>query len=49
MFGFEKNERDNITRAELAAVQGLARDYLEFSEQTLLAIIASGQLEEVTP
>lgn len=48
MFGFEKNERENITQAELSSIQGLARDYLEFSEQVLLAVIAGGQLEEVT-
>jgi hypothetical protein len=48
MFGFEKNERENITQNELAAIQGVARDYLEFSEQVLLAVIASGQLEEVS-
>ena len=48
MFGFEKTERDNITQAELSAIQGLARDYLEFSEEVLLAVIASGQLEEVS-
>jgi hypothetical protein len=48
MFGFEKNERENITQAELSAIQGLARDYLEFSEQILLAVVASGQLEEVS-
>ncbi|MDL2321689.1 type II toxin-antitoxin system RelE/ParE family toxin [Desulfosarcina sp. OttesenSCG-928-B08] len=47
MFGFEKNERENITQAELAAIQGLARDYLEFSDSVLRAVIATGQLEEV--
>ena len=47
MYGFEKNERENITQAELTAIQGIARDYLEFSEPVLMAIIACGQLEEV--
>ncbi|MDR2893617.1 MAG: type II toxin-antitoxin system RelE/ParE family toxin [Deltaproteobacteria bacterium] len=47
MIGFEKNEKENITSAELAAIQALARDYLEFSDQMLLAVITSGQLEEV--
>ena len=47
MYGFEKNERENITQAELTAIQGIARDYLEFSELVLMAIIACGQLEEV--
>jgi hypothetical protein len=48
MFGFEKNDRENITQAELSSIQGLARDYLKCSDQILLAIIASGQLEEVS-
>lgn len=47
MFGFAKNERDNITEAELFAIQEVARDYLEFSEEVLPAVIASGLLEEV--
>jgi hypothetical protein len=48
MFGFEKNERENITRAALAAARRLARDYLEFTEQTLLTVIASRQPQKVT-
>ena len=47
MYGFAKNERDNITQGELASLQGVANDFLEFSESVLIDIIASGQLEEV--
>lgn len=48
MYGFEKNERDNITKAELAALQGVAKDFLGFSEEVLSQVIACGQLEEVS-
>ena len=47
MYGFAKNERDNITQGELASLQGVASDLLGFSEAVLSAVIASGQLEEV--
>ena len=48
MYGFEKNEKDYITKAELAALQGVARDFLGFSEEVLSQVIACGQLEEVS-
>ena len=47
LYGFEKNERDNITKAELTALQNVADDLLGFSEPVLDEVIASGQLVEV--
>jgi len=47
MYGFEKNDRDNITQAELIFLQQVAHDLLECSEQALLSAIAHGELEEV--
>lgn len=47
LYGFEKNERDNITKAELTALQNVADDLLGFSEPVLEEVIASGQLVEV--
>ena len=47
LYGFEKNERDNITNAELTALQNVADDFLGFSETLLEQVIASGQLVEV--
>ena len=48
LYGFEKNERDNITKAELTALQNVADDFLGFSEAVLEQVIASGQLMEVS-
>ena len=47
MYGFEKNDRDNITQAELIFLQQVAHDLLECSEQALLSAMAHGELEEV--
>lgn len=47
VFGFEKNEKDNITRAELAFLQEIARDLLECPESALKKAIAAGELQEV--
>ena len=47
LYGFEKNERDNITKTELTALQNVADDLLGFSEPVLEEVIASGQLVEV--
>lgn len=47
VFGFEKNDRENITQAELAFLQGIARDLLECSESALKAAIDKGELQEV--
>lgn len=47
LFGFEKNDRENITQVELAFVQGIARDLLESTESALETAIDNGELEEV--
>ncbi len=45
--GFEKNERDNITKSELAYLQGAAQIFLGFSDADLQSAIAIGELLEV--
>ena len=47
IFGFEKNERGNITVKELEALQSLAKDLLGLSELQLQIYIESGRLIEV--
>jgi len=47
LYGFHKNERENITQAERDFLQGIARDLLGCSEQALLNAVAQGELEEV--
>ena len=48
LYGSEKNERDNITKAELKALQNVADDFLDLAESTLEEVIAGGHLAEVT-
>jgi hypothetical protein len=45
--GFAKSEKDNIDRAELAALKKLARDLLSYDEASLKRAIAFGTLVEV--
>ncbi|MCI1711412.1 MAG: type II toxin-antitoxin system RelE/ParE family toxin [Chiayiivirga sp.] len=47
LFGFAKNEQDNITPAETGALQMQARIYLSLSPEGLALIIADGELKEV--
>ena len=47
VFGFEKNERDNIEDAELAALQNIAADLLKLDAKDLYAAVASGVLQEI--
>jgi hypothetical protein len=47
VFGFEKSERDNITVAELEAVQHVAADLLRLTEQQLDAQLASAAMTEI--
>ena len=42
LYGFEKNEKDNITKPELTALQNVADDFLRFSEAVLEQVIACG-------
>lgn len=47
VFGFEKNERANISDGELEALQALAADLLGRSAQQLDAAVADGTLSEI--
>lgn len=47
IFGFNKNERSNISREELKALQEIATEHLEFSNQQLKKALTTGKIEEV--
>ena len=47
VFGFEKNERDNIEPDELAALKRLAGDLLKLSEAQLERAALAGALTEI--
>lgn len=47
VFGFEKNERANVSPSELVALQDLATDLLKLRFSELDVQIASGELEEI--
>ena len=47
LYGFEKNERDNITTKELEALRLLAADLLRLSDEQVLTAIRQGILMEV--
>ena len=47
LFGFDKNERDNIDKHELRLLQEVARDLLSFDAGQLGHAIAAGELTEV--
>ena len=47
LFGFSKNERANIDKDELKALQELAKELLGFNDQQLEAALAAGELVEV--
>ena len=47
VFGFEKNERDNITAKELEALRVLAVDLLQLSTEQIIEAIRNGSLVEV--
>ena len=47
MYGFEKNERENITQAELAYLQGGAQIFLTYSSDELQLAIAKGEFFKV--
>lgn len=47
VFGFNKNERDNISGDELKYLQQLARDLLSLSDQQLEIAVNAGELLEV--
>lgn len=47
MYGFEKNDRENITQAELTYLQGVAQIFLAYSSDELQLAIAKGEFLEV--
>ena len=47
IFGFEKNERGNVSAKELEALQSLAKDLLGLAELKLQVYVQSGKLIEV--
>jgi hypothetical protein len=47
LFGFEKNERDNITAKELEFLRNTAEDWLAAPDVILSEAIADGELEEI--
>ena len=47
LYGYEKNEKDNITQGELAAWKLFAQDLLECSETYLETLKADRELEEL--
>ena len=47
MFGFAKNERDNIDDKELKLIKDLASVYLAMDEPMLKRAITAGELVEI--
>jgi len=47
VFGFEKNEKANVTPTELEALQILARSLLSLTPSQLLHAVKDGTLQEI--
>jgi hypothetical protein len=47
LFGFEKNERDNISAKELDALKNLAADLFKLATNQLEAAVSVGTLREI--
>jgi hypothetical protein len=47
VFGFEKNERDNIEPDELIALKSLARDLLKLTDAQLTTADSAGAIKEI--
>ena len=47
LYGFSKNERENVTAEELEGWQALALDYLKLSNKQLDLLVHKGELLEV--
>lgn len=47
VFGFEKNERANVSAAELEALQALAAELLALSTKQLNAAVEDGAFQEI--
>ena len=47
LFGFEKNERENITQTELAYLRSAAQLFLDFSDDEITLAVRNGDFLEV--
>jgi hypothetical protein len=47
LYGFEKNERDNITAGELSFLRNVADDWLSATDMFLDNAVAAKELEEI--
>src|SRR5258708_7805294 len=47
LYGFAKNERDNVDDEELSKLKSLAHVYMDMSEDTIGRLIKAGELIEV--
>ena len=47
LYGFAKNERDNVDDDELRSLKLLAQTYLGFDEDTIDGLVEAGELKEV--
>jgi hypothetical protein len=47
LYGFAKNERDNVDDDELSGLKGLAHVYTTMGEDTIERLITAGELTEV--
>lgn len=47
VYGFRKNERENVTEPELKALQGLAKDLLSLDDLRLIRAIFAGEIVEI--
>jgi hypothetical protein len=47
VFGFEKNEKTNVTSTELEALQWLAKQLLDLSGAQLEVAVQDGSLQEI--
>jgi len=47
LYGFAKNERDNVDNDELRALKVLAQSYLSMGEETIDRLVEAGELTEV--
>jgi hypothetical protein len=48
IYGFMKNEKENISPKELKAIKLIATNLLSYNEEALQAAIKAGELKEVT-
>lgn len=49
LYGFNKNERSNISKKELRALQTLGKELLALTEESLSSALRKNKLKEVLP